>query len=49
MFRKPEPTGQGQSRLPEFRISRDPIADAGRTLRDRLDVLRPKTDLKHWR
>lgn len=49
MFRKIELQKHEQSRMPEFRSSCDPIADAGRTIRDRLDALRPKTDLKYWR
>ena len=49
MFRKHNTQEPEQPRLPELRSSRDPIADAGRTLRDRLEALRPKDDLKHWR
>ena len=35
--------------LPEFRQSKDLLADIGKRLRDRYDALRPHSDTKHWR
>ena len=49
MFRKPEKPAQETHRLPELRLSCDRIADHGRILRDRMEALRPYSDLKYWR
>ncbi len=49
MFNRNDEADRMQERLPEMRPPRDPIAEAGKRLRDRLDALRPQTELKHWR
>ena len=38
-----------KERRPEFRMPEDVIADNDRQLRQRLEALRPHSDLKHWR
>ena len=46
---KPEEHWEQQTRRPEFRIPGDAMAEHGRQLRERLEALRPHSDLKHWR
>ncbi|MBR3764921.1 MAG: hypothetical protein IKK57_10290 [Clostridia bacterium] len=48
MYRK-DNRQERRIRRPEFRPPEDALAVRGRQLRNKIDEMRPQSDMKHWR